>query len=825
MLSSLTNRFRPSGSLTFVRWLLGCAVFAASFGIASGNWQIAPSGTLRWDEADYAPVGVRTSGEPEELDRIATLGIQDVIVDLPASGHRWASTIEDLEKRKFRYLIRVNSAAPMAMGISVEPQGYRIVGIDGPRDFTLSLPAARSALVVVALKNDGSVSQQSRLPVVNGVLRVSVKGGTKESERVVLVYPEQESALDVDYWQAFDSHRDTLLAALSKTQAATGLRGIVNPLGRTVSMTGRGSRFVPTDPFFRAELARALESRYRNVDSAVRNWGIGSGFVVSEVGSRQGEKAKALTSLADVARLVPLWSGARGVRQFFDPDQNRLYLCDSQRSRAWDDINDVIQEVQTKRFDSLARSIRLSRRIPVIQEWNGWSTTYERSAPQLDGIGIRTVGSNRSDILSTAARGASSALRWSKAAWIVASDVETSENLAETSDTVDTLQSLGARAIYLRLPPASKSAEFKTLIARLNERSLVADRPQTLFFPENALEPGAPQQLTGGTWWLPSPASGNRIDLGEDWFAYRLSGREGNGLYLWTLSPGRHRLKLLKTDGVLVKTLDGSDPGVKVSKGRIELNVGELPILITGTDEFPLPEDAFTKTMTNYGALARLNQNKKRDIVEETLMFNDYVRGLDRNPGGNFTLLRDIYRRMCLRVGDALWIEAESSRSHTMSDSVEVSGCSNGTALTLESRLTEQIGYFAEYTIGPQPSEDLELWIAARIPADRREDVTVSFGSQTLKLVEAPISPYGQGFAWYRLGVTQSQRGIAKLVIRVNKPDGADFAFDTLLLTPDPFRPRGIRVPVPKLKAGPVEKGSDGQPSLPHEGALVPRKD
>lgn len=808
-----------------MRCLLGCAVFAAGISLASANWQIAPSGTLRWNEADYAPVGVRTTGEPEELDRIAAMGIQDVIVDLPASGLRWSSTIDELEKRKFRYLIRLNSAAPMAMGISVEPQGYRIVGIDGPRDFSLSLPAARSALVVVALKNDGSVSQQSRLPVVNGTLKISVKGGTKESERVVLVYPEQESALDVDYWQAFDSHRDTLLAALAKTQTAAGLRGIVNPLGRTVSMSGRGSRFVPTDPFFRAELARALESRYRNVDSAVRNWGIGNGFVVTEVGSRQGDKAKPLTSLADVARLVPLWSGARGVRQFFDPDQNRLYICDSQRSRAWDDINDVIQEVQTKRFDSLSRSIRLSRRIPVIQEWNGWSTTYERSAPQIDGIGIRAAGANRSDILSTAARGASSALRWSKSAWIIASDVETSDNISDTSDTVETLQSLGARAVYLRLPPASKTADFKALMAKLNERSLVADRPQTLFFPENALEPGAPQQLTGGTWWLPSPASGNRIDLGEDWFAYRLSGREGNGLYLWTLSPGRHRLKLLKTEGVLVKTLDGSDAGVKVSKGRIELNVGELPILITGTDEIPLPEDAYTKTMASYGALARLNQDKKRDIVEETLMFNDYVRGLDRNPGGNFTLLRELYRRMCLRIGDALWIEAESSRSHTMSDSVEMGGCSNGTALTLESRLTEETSYFAEYTIGQQPSEDLELWIAARIPADRREDVTVSFGSQTLKLIDAPISPYGQGFAWYRLGVTQSQRGIAKLVIRVNQPDGADFAFDTLLLTPEPFRPRGTRVPVPKVKPGTVKRGSGDLPSLLRAAVQVPRKD
>jgi hypothetical protein len=793
-----------------VRRIVTAVLLAIIASIARSNWQISGNGTLSWDSEDYAPVGIRVSPEPAELDRAVALGFNDVLVDLPFSEFQWNQAIEELEKRKLRYIIRLNSAAPLSAGISVEPQGYRVVGITEPQTVNVELPGAKSALVVVALKNDGAVSQRGKVPVVNGRLSVEVTSATAQSERVVLIYPEQESIGDVDFWGAFDRHRDLFLKILRQSKNASGLRGIVNPLGRTWLMPRGTTRFIPNDSYYRAELARFLEMRYRSLDSAVRTWGVGNGFVVAEMTSRTST-AKPLTSFADLARLVPLWSGARGIRQFYDPDTSRLYACDSPRSRAWDDINDLIQQTQTRRYDALVRSIRAVKPVPVIQEWNGWSGLYDRKENPLNGIGVKTSGTNRSEILQTASRAVSTAIRWDRATWIVGTDVEVPADLEGVGGLVDDLRSLGARAVFLRMPSNRTDVQLKTSLQEIKSKSLVAERPRVVFFPENANEPGAPQQLPGGAWWLPSPSSGNRIDLGDRWFAYRMNTPEGQGVYLWTLDPGRHKIRFTKTNGILVKTIDGSDPNVKVVKNQIELNIGEVPVFISGTDEIPLPQSAYDGTLAKLAEILKINDTKKRDVTEELLLFSEYLKGVDRNPGGNFTLLRDMFRLMCLKIADATWIEAESSRVNTFSDSVEIGGCSNGTALTLESRIPEQVRFFAEYNVPSYGAVDLHVWIAARISPDRRGDVVITLGSQVISIKDPPVSPYGQGFAWYRVGVTQTAGALNKLVLSVNNPAGADFAFDAIYLTPDAeFRPQGTRVPMPKPFPV-VEKGSGGR--------------
>ena len=68
-------------------------------------------------------------------------------------------------------------------------------------------------------------------------------------------------------------------------------------------------------------------------------------------------------------------------------------------------------------------------------------------------------------------------------------------------------------------------------------------------------------------------------------------------------------------------------------------------------------------------------------------------------------------------------------------------------------------------------------------------------GGQVLTISQPPVSGYGDHFAWYNLGKTRLSGNQMKIKLVVLNGTDADFAFDSILLTPDPFTPDGIRLP------------------------------
>jgi hypothetical protein len=105
-------------------------------------------------------------------------------------------------------------------------------------------------------------------------------------------------------------------------------------------------------------------------------------------------------------------------------------------------------------------------------------------------------------------------------------------------------------------------------------------------------------------------------------------------------------------------------------------------------------------------------------------------------------------------------------------------------------------GYYAEYLLPVRTLEDQEVWIAAKIPAERRGNVTVIVAGQPMRLPDSPTSLYGDGIGWYRLGTTKLAGGSSKLRIVVDSP-GAEIAIDTILLTPGTFQPSAVMPPLP----------------------------
>jgi hypothetical protein len=186
-----------------------------------------------------------------------------------------------------------------------------------------------------------------------------------------------------------------------------------------------------------------------------------------------------------------------------------------------------------------------------------------------------------------------------------------------------------------------------------------------------------------------------------------------------------------------------------------------------------------------------------RDITEERLFFNDNIRSYDQNPGGSLMGMRQQVLKAGFKVGDFTWIEAERPADTNFSESARLAGASGGQSLVLRTPLAPGPGgYFATYPLLAKTNEQQEVWIAARIPAERMKDVTVRVNDQVLRIGDEPVGRFGAGFAWYRVGTTRLANGQNTLQVRIEN-GGSEIAIDVILLSPRPFRPNGAMPPPP----------------------------
>ncbi len=759
-------------------------------------WQINASHTLVWNGAPYLPVGLRIDGTPEEIARAKAAGFKDVIVDMPAGGTGWDDAIKALEAAGMRYLISVSSLAPMAEGVAVDPAGYRITGIAKAQTLEVKLPGASSALAVVVNQRDASVASTKRVAVINGVLSLEV-APYADLEQVLLIYPHMRSLEQPDLWDALDEHRDRLLATLRNHAPGAGLRGIVNPMGRLAAWTKSSPHFVPTGPYFRYEFAAFLKQKYRSVETAMRAW--------SMAGSD-------IDSFDVLARLAPLWSGpTRGVSELWDTDSDKLYNCSSNRSQIWGDIQDAIADTADRRYMRFTKAIQAAADVPLIQEWAGWMPLYEVANAHIDGIGMRPSGTSPSAILDSASRAASSILRWTKRGWLAATDIDPGsgpEAADQLANVLDDLTSLGSRGWFLRSSSPEMVKAMAGQMARSEDTSSTRFAPEALFFPENAFNPATPQRLPGGRWWLPTPANGNRVDLGSHFFAYRLQDGSRHFTAIWTdLPPGRFKLKMTEPKLAKFSSIGDAPVDPRVSKDGVQITMGPFPVIIEGTDEIPIPEPAYAETLLQMDQLFNAADALLLDVTEQRFLFRDALSGFDRNPGGSFVAMRQQFDKVSLRLARYTWIEAEATRNHNFSEVIQSAGCSNGAMLALKTQIASPVsGYTAEYTVPVRSGEDVEIWMAARIPADQRQNVTLTVAGDSYTIKSEPVSLYGQGFGWYRLGITKLAGVQSKMKLQVNSQT-ADMAFDAFALVPGAFKPRGVAIPDAIAFAVPKKKG------------------
>lgn len=770
-------------------------------------WQVSPKNCLVWDGKPYMPIGLRVSERPEDIQKAAAAGIHDVIIELPADGSGWSSAIEAAKKNNLRYLISISSVAPAARVYSVEPQGYRREGIISTFNYNFNLPDAESALATLVAKRDGSVRWSSRVPVVNGFAKVT--GDTKGLEQVLILYPLRRDVSTPDVWEGLDRHRDNLLRVLKSTEFGPGFRGLINPLGAAVSFPGKDSSTVPASPLFRFELEAILAEKYKAVPDALRAWAIGANDV---------------KTFQHLSRLIPLWNGIRGAGGLYDPETEKIYVADSSASKAWTDIRTAVQQTIQRRYDRLITALRQAVNCPIYQEFSGWSGPYASRNCPLTGVSFRMNGTRISEAVDDTSRPASTVLRKGVPTQLIAEEILLGTPETQKTSIADLLkdsESMGVRAWFFRAETPEQVKEIAAL-AQAHETDDTASTYKTDFlpYPDSARNPCIPARIIGGKWWLPSPGSGDRIYLGSTIQGYRYNGELDQFVALWSTSQGgRFKFRLKDPKRLKIETLDGSDPKPRIKGMEIELTLTPMPLILREPEELPAPLATFVETSQHLTKLFGIFGTKVDGGGGQEFTFIDTLKNFDPQPGTSLNLLTTQLANLAPKVSPYVWVEAENIREMNFSDIGSVAGASSGKTLDIDTKMDQPDGgYFAKFTLRPRSSGSQEIWIAGRIPEANRTGFYVQIGEKVFRINDRPVSLYGDGLGWYKLGELPYSGGDLPAKIGFNLPRGGHASIDVMVCSPPGFQPDGPNLPLEWLSAlpePPARKGSGGQAGPP----------
>lgn len=752
------------------------------------SWAVGNHLQLTWSGSDYVPVGIQTEANSKQIPEAIAAGIKDFNIEVPAGG-AWKDIAAKMGDS--RYFFTVTSSLPNALGTVVQPQYYRLNNIRSSQTISCSLPGATQALVVVALAHDGSIISYKSAPVINGFLKTDVKAAA-ESDQVVLIYPTGESLEMEDLWERLDERRDQILRQIRIMGAQPGLRGIINPLGSTPYLANRDNGFVPSSPTFRREFADFLEEKYRNILTLMRAWNL---------------SAADLENFSDAAQLIPLWNGARGVKALYNPKQNTLATAEPKRSAYWSDLSETISKTRVRRVHRIIRSIRKASSLPIFQDWAGWSWFFENPENELSGLSVRLNKFSPSGLLNSVSGAMSSNLRSRNPGPVFAVDVPYSQDLDQPA-VLEDLSAFGVRGLFVKPRNSEDLAKISKMTLSSGE-----SKPNAIFFPVNASNPAFVQRLPGNLLWLPSPADGNRLDLGKDLSGYQISDGVNISYIIWA-TGGRTQMDFLLNNptAATIRSLNGNPPIVTATKTGLKIELDHNPILISGASHCPIPQSELLRLEREIGTLFSVAANQRRDTTLESLDFRKYRDSLQTAPDKAYLLAKKVMRNLSGMLTGLIWSEFESSGNNTFSEVVSDAGCSNGAYLGVRTPLAEATGVvYAALNVPQRSTGNLDLWISARIPnqADKAR-LKVKIGGQTLAFNAPPLSPYGSGFAWYNLGTTRLPSFKTEVRVELTGTASTDVALDCVVLSPQTFQPNNVQVPeflvVPPENQKPPEK-------------------
>ncbi len=756
---------------------LACLLTVAARPVPSTvSWQINNQGGLVRDGALFNPIGLSVGSKLAKIDQAEALGVKNFCVHLSLQGEDWNSVVTKLQKSRAKFLIKIQSAAAPAFGYDIDPSGYRIAGIRTPTTLDFNMPGAKSALVIFATLRDGDLKFHRVVETPNGLLHIALNP-RNDLNHVLLIYPLEQTMQLPDLWRGMDETRDHLLSQIFSLKNASGLAGIIDPLGEMPAGISPDSHFVPTGKLFQAQFAQYLRDFYKDPKFVASAWGM----LMSDQ-----------TKFEQYARLVPLWQGSSGPKDLYDPKSGILIPVQAENSLFWRDLHSAINQIAQQRFHNITSVIHKVLNVPVLQTWNGWGVPYEGGNTEVDGLATSIDGTGHLSVIESASKAQSSISRWSKPGWLVVDNLKMkSVDPSHFQSAVQDLQSLNVQSLYLK---PQNDAQFQTFCKWCSQSNMGQPAQiNAIYYPDSVENPAFPQMVGGGRWWLPAPITGSRLTLGSNLNGYRMIDNNGPAEVIWANQPEANEVLLFANPKkVTIQSLASDFSTAKYVKGGIKLNIGSLPIVIRGTSQTPAPESAVAEIAKRFEAFRKLPAYSHADIESPDFAYREALRSLNRTPGPAFDKMQRAMNQLQSRLGSYYFMGAASPSKQNYGRSQPDQSSISGEVWQVKSLLQQPVGPFQlKYDLPYMLSNPVHIWIAISGTQDSVSKVTLVYNGAVLKPKLPGVIPYGYGYRWYDFGVTQMQYGHPRITVNIGNKNPVHLKFDSILIAPQGDIPIG----------------------------------
>lgn len=622
------------------------------------TWSIDETHALMWEGVPYVPFGIvfeprylissqtddNWTADEQQVAAFKAVGIKDVLVR-PGKGiasvpvEAFQRVIDLLETNGLCYGIELYDSpyAPLS-GYAIQPTVNRVEGIRATGDVTRNFPNTKWAVYVLCDAKTGEVKDGGEVTAVNGDVTIHFVL-RNNAEHTLLIYPnkvvtgEDANGSLPDIWSDYDRHRDKLVWYLSQVKFGKGLRFFSDPFTNDMGIRGETEDLIPTSTAFRLQYSAWLSRKYRTTGDLNISWGI---------------IQHTITSFDEAARLIPLWKSGRGAAAILDGGNGSRYAVDAARSNIWMDFLEFRAYSVRGYMDSMADALkRLSADVPVVYTAAGLQAIFQTTGIiGYDGLGVSD--SSSSSQVRNAGQIFSMAEHSSRRIWIISRldpSRTTYDNKEDLFGTLNSFHDLGTKGFFVDVSRTA-AANISDLTTWLTEYSSLSSdrgfakyRPQAIYYPKSVTQASV-KRFPSGIWWLPAHIAGGDLNLGSKLAGYTLinSASGSVDVYVWSLS-GKQTFNLFASDTVTLISISGDKLEVKPKKGKVQLAIGEEPMLVRGiAAERFLPIEVVTEAIKELeDAIARIKDKEldanvykhNLNLAKEFLKKGELVGSLD----------------------------------------------------------------------------------------------------------------------------------------------------------------------------------------------------